>query len=109
MMEGILLYMLPTTSIILDGDDRKSFLRERSPRILYLWHLSHKYGILKAVRQQLDGHAVADGTSAANVDVTTKKRKHSPNSIDPSYSESEKFTENMEHLADSISSLVSVA
>ena len=38
-----------------------------------------------------------------------KKRKHSLNSSDPSYSESGKFTENMEHLADSISGLVSVA
>ena len=93
----------------LDGDDCKSFLRERPPHILYLWHLSHKYGILKTVRQQLDGHAVVDGTSAPNVDVATKKRKHSRNSIDPSYSESRKFKENMEHLADSISGLVSVA
>ena len=33
----------------LDGNDRKSFLRERPPHILYLWHLSHKYGILKTV------------------------------------------------------------
>ena len=35
--------------------------------------------------------------------------KYSPNSSDPSYSESGKFTENMEDLADSISGLVSVA
>ena len=30
----------------LDGDDRKSFLHERPPHVLYLWHLAHKYGIL---------------------------------------------------------------
>ena len=99
----------PTEYKFLDGNDRKSFLRECPPHILYLWHLSHKYGILKTVQQQLDGHAVVDGTSAPNVDVSTKKRKYSPNSSDPSYSESGKFTENMEHLADSISGLVSVA
>ena len=93
----------------MDGNDHKSFLRERPPHILYLWHLFHKYGILKTVRQQLDGHAVADGTSVPNVDVATKKWKHSPNSIDPYYSESRKFMENMEHLADSISGLVSIA
>ena len=57
----------------LDGNDRKSFLREHPPHILYLWHLSHKYGILKTVQQQLDGHALVDGTSAPNVDVSTKK------------------------------------
>ena len=63
----------PAEYEFLDGDDHKSFLRERPPHILYLWHLSHKYGILKTVRQQLDGHAVVDGTSAPNVDVSTKK------------------------------------
>ena len=31
----------------LDGNDCKSFLREHPPHILYLWHLSHKYGIFK--------------------------------------------------------------
>ena len=30
----------------IDGDDRKSFLRECPRHILYLWHLTHKYGIL---------------------------------------------------------------
>ena len=30
----------------LDGDDRKSFLHERPPHVLYLWQLAHKYGIL---------------------------------------------------------------
>ena len=63
----------PTEYEFLDGNDRKSFLRERPPHILYLWHLSHKYDILKTVQQQLDGHAVVDGTSAPNVDVSRKK------------------------------------
>ena len=65
----------PTEYEFLDGDDCKSFLRERPPHILYPWHLSHKYGILKTVRQQLDDHAVVDGTSAPNVDVATEKTK----------------------------------
>ena len=42
----------------LDGDNRKSFLRERLAHVLYLWHLAHKYGILRTVRQQLEGGSV---------------------------------------------------
>ena len=30
----------------IDGDDRKSYLREQPAHTLYLWHLMHKYGIL---------------------------------------------------------------
>ena len=63
----------PTKYKFLDGNDRKSFLREHSPHILYLWHLSHKYGILKTVQQQLDGHAVVDGTSATMLMALPKK------------------------------------
>ena len=36
-----------------DGDDRKLFSRERPSHVLYLWHLSYKYDILNAIRQQL--------------------------------------------------------
>ena len=39
----------------IDGDDQKFFLREHPLHVFYLWHLSHKYGILRRVRQQLDG------------------------------------------------------
>ena len=35
----------------IDGDDRKAFLRERPPHVLYLWHVAKTYGILNTVRQ----------------------------------------------------------
>ena len=36
----------PTKYEFIDGDDRKSFLRECPLHVLYLCHLLHKYGIL---------------------------------------------------------------
>ena len=50
-----------------DGDDRKSFLRERPSHILYLWHLAYKYDILNAVRQQIQNEFTTDGSSAPDV------------------------------------------
>ena len=76
----------------IDGDDRKSFLRERPPHILYLWHLTHKYGILQKVRQQLVGCSSVDGPHVPDVDTTLKKRKQSPGSIDQSISDSGRIT-----------------
>ena len=37
----------------IDGDDRKSFLHERPPHVLYLWHIAYTYDILHNVCQQL--------------------------------------------------------
>ena len=37
----------------IDGNDRKLFLRERPPHVLYLWHTAYTYDILHTVRQQL--------------------------------------------------------
>ena len=94
----------------LDGDDRKSFLRERPPHVLYLWHLAHKYGILRAVRQQLEGGSSVDGSNVPKVDTTcNKKRKHSPESCKCSLSESVNITKNIEQIANSINGLVGVA
>ena len=50
-----------------DGDDRKSFLRERPSHILYIWHLAYKYDILNAVQQQIRNEFTADGSSALDV------------------------------------------
>ena len=58
----------------LDGDDWKSFLRERPPHVLYLWHLAHKYGILRTVRQQLEGSSSVDGINVPNVDTLHNKK-----------------------------------
>ena len=55
----------------IDRDDRKSFLRERLPHILYLWHISHQYGILTKVRQQLTGDFIVDGKTAPSVDTSS--------------------------------------
>ena len=94
----------------LDGDDRKSFLRERPAHVLYLWHLAHKYGILRTVRQQLEGGSSVDGSNVPKVDTTrNKKRKHSPESCECSLSESVNITKNMEQIANSINGLVGVA
>ena len=94
----------------LDGDDWKSFLRERPPHVLYLWHLAHKYGILRTVRQQLEGGSSVDGSNVPKVDTTRiKKRKHSPESRECSLSESVNITKNMEQIANSINGLVGVA
>ena len=92
----------------IDRDDRKSFLRERLPHILYLWHISHQYGILTKVRQQLNGDFIVDGKSAPSVDTSSAhKRKHTPSSA--SVSESDGLNKNMEQIADSINGLVCVA
>ena len=94
----------------LDGDDRKSFLCERPAHVLYLWHLAHKYGILRTVRQQLEGGSSVDGSNVPKVDTTrNKKRKHSPESRECSLSESVNITKNMEQIANSINGLVGVA
>ena len=93
----------------IDGDDRKSFLREHPPHILYLWHLMHKYGILRKVRQQPVGYSSVDGPHAPDIDTNSKKRKQSPGSIDQSISNSGRITKNMEQIADSINGLVDVA
>ena len=75
----------------LDGDDQKSFLRECPANVLYLWHLTHQYGILAKVRQQLHGDFVIDGTNAPTVDTLGRKRKHTLSSTDPSISESSRI------------------
>ena len=99
----------PTEYEFIDGDDRKSFLREHPPHILYLWHLAHKYGILQKVRQQLLGCSSVDGPHAPDVDTTLKKRKQSPGSIDQSMSDSGRIMINMEQIANLINGLVDVA
>ena len=99
----------PTEYEFIDGDDRKSFLREHPPHILYLWHLMHKYGILQKVRQQLVGCSSVDGPHAPEVDTTSKKRKQSPGSIYQSISDSGRITKDMEQIADLINGLVDVA
>ena len=99
----------PTEYEFIDGDDRKSFLRDHPPHILYLWHLMHKFGILQKVRQQLVGCSSVDGPHAPDDDTTLKKRKQSPRSIDQSTSNSGTITKNMEQIADSINGLVDVA
>ena len=93
----------------IDRDDLKSFLGEHPPHVVYPWPLSHKYGILRRVRQQLDSGSTVDRTNAPSVDTTCKKRKHSPSSTDSSISNSGRIMKNMEQIADSINGLVGVA
>ena len=41
---------------------------------MYLWHISHQYGILTKVRQQLNGDFVVDGKSAPSVDTSSARK-----------------------------------
>ena len=92
----------------LDGDDQKSFLRERPPHILYLWHLCHMYSILMKVRQQLQGDCVVDGMNAPSIDTSScQKRKHTPSST--LVSDHDGLTKNMGQITESINGLVGVA
>ena len=51
----------------IDGDDRKSFLCEHPPHILYLWHLAYTYDILNNVHQQLRNDCISDGLNVPSV------------------------------------------
>ena len=73
-----------------DGDDRKSFLRERPSHILYLWHLAY-----------------TDGSSAPDVG-SVQKRKSPPGSRDPSVVTTG-LSDNIQQIATSINGLVGVA
>ena len=90
-----------------DGDDRKSFLRERPSHIFYLWHLAYKYDILTAVRQQLQNEFTADGSSKPDVG-SVQKWKSPPSSNDPSVI-TNGLSNNIQQITASISGLVGVA
>ena len=59
-----------------DGDDRKSFLRERPSHVLYLWQLLYTYKIISTVRQQLCSDSTTDGSSAPDVRQVRKWKSH---------------------------------
>ena len=56
----------------IDGDDRKSFLCERPPHVLYLWHIAYTYDILHTIRQQLQNDCISEGSHAPSV-ASTKR------------------------------------
>ena len=92
-----------------DGDERKSFLRERPAHVLYLWHLAYKYDILHTVRQQLRSGSSIDGDAGPSVDTAqSMKQKHSPESNDPSLI-TNGLSDNIQQIAKSINGLVGVA
>ena len=64
----------------INGDDRKNFLKERSPHVLYLWHIVQTYGILNNVRQQLKVASSLDGNNAPSVSSSCKRKDMSSNS-----------------------------
>ena len=90
-----------------DGDDRKSFLRERPSHVLYLWQLSYTYKILSTVRQQLCSDSTMDGSSAPDV-RQVQKHKSSPEPNDPSII-TNGLLDNIQHIAASINGLVGIA
>ena len=79
----------------LNTNDQKAFLREHPAHVIYPWHLTHQYGILDKVRQQLHCDFVVDRTNVPSVDTLGRKRKHTPSSTDISISESSRITKNM--------------
>ena len=90
-----------------DGDDRKSFLRERPSHVLYLWQLSYMYKILSTVRQQLCSESTMDGSSAQDV-RQVRKWKSSPGSSDPSII-TNGLSDNIQQIAASINGLFGIA
>ena len=58
----------------INGDDRKNFLKERPPHVLYLWHIAQTYGILTNVRQQLKVASSLDGNNASSVSSSHKSK-----------------------------------
>ena len=90
----------------IDGDDRKSFIREPPPHVLYLWHIVYTYDILHTVRQQLRSDCISEGSHAPS--GASIKRKKSPESNDPSITTTN-LSDNIQQIADSINGLVGVA
>ena len=90
-----------------DGDDRKSFLRERTSHVLCLWQLLYTYKILNTVRQQLCSDSTTDGSSASDV-RQVRKQKSSPESNDPCVI-TNRLLDNIQQIAIFISGLVVVA
>ena len=64
----------------IDRDDRKNFLKERPPHVLYLWHIAWTYGILNNVRQQLKVASSPDGNNAPSVSSSCMRKDLSSNS-----------------------------
>ena len=89
----------------IDGDNRKSFLRERPPHVPYLWHIAYTYDILHTVHQQLQNDCISEGSHAPS--VASIKRKKSPESNDPSVTMAI-LSDNIQQIADSINGLVGV-
>ena len=81
-------------------------MRENPSHILYLWHVSYKYGILQTVRQQLNADVSLDGATAPSV-ASARKRKSSPGSLDDSSQSA--MSRDLRRMTTSIDGLVGVA
>ena len=68
-----------------DGDDRKNFLKERPPHVLYLWHITRAYGILNNVQQQLKAVSCLDRKFAPSVSSSWKRKDLSSQSSESGY------------------------
>ena len=88
----------------IEGDDRKAFLRERPPHVLYLWHLAKTYGILQTVRQQLTAENSVDGNSVPSV-ASSRKRKATSEETETH----KQLGNNIREMTQSIQGLVTIA
>ena len=69
----------------INGDDRKNFLKERPPHVLYLWHIAQTNGILNNVQQQLKVVSCLDGNNAPSVSSSLKRKDLSSQSSESGY------------------------
>ena len=88
----------------IDGDDRKAFLRDRPPHVLYLWHIAKTYGILQTVRQQLTAESSVDGNTAPSVSSSWKCKAASEEA-----ETHRQLGSDIHHMTQSIQGLVTIA
>ena len=71
--------------IFINRDDRKNFLKERPPHVLYLWHITQTHGILNNVWQQLKAVSCLDGNNVPSVSSSWKRKDLSSQSSESGY------------------------
>ena len=89
----------------INRDDRKNFLKERPPHVLYLWHITQTYGILNNVWQQLKAVSCLDGNNAPSVSSSWKRKDLSSQSSESGYA----VGQDIQSMTNSIDGLVRVA
>jgi len=62
--------------VMIDANDRRLFLKGRSPAVLYLWEKANEHNLLNTVYQQLNDEAAFDSTvDTSALTISTRKDK----------------------------------